>query len=74
MAFLKSDSLQLLTILGTNGARIPPTLQDMEHTPSPAFLTHKHTYIRIHPAHAVRDFWVYIDYIIGYTRGHCLLT
>lgn len=43
MAFLKSDSLQLLTILGTNGARIPPTLQDMEHTPSPAFLTHTNT-------------------------------
>lgn len=23
---------------GTNGAMIPPTLQDMEHTPNPAFL------------------------------------
>lgn len=27
-----------LTMEGTNGARIPPTLQDMEHTPKPAFL------------------------------------
>lgn len=26
---------------GTNGARIPPTLHDMEHTPKPAFLERK---------------------------------
>ena len=29
-----------LTMEGINGARIPPTLLDIEHTPKPAFLKH----------------------------------
>lgn len=35
------ECIHTLTIEGTNGARIPPTLQDMEQTPKPAFLKHK---------------------------------
>ena len=39
-----SRARPVLTMEGTNGARIPPTLHDMEQTPKPAFLKHKNMY------------------------------